>query len=145
MKKTIARSGDILGMKSPITFLIFFLFALSGQLFSQAPPACNIEGPLKACLGQGDILITSQIVYGTETPNIKYVFNENSSGASIVSKGEYQFDAVSGIGYQTVTINPGNQSGTFNIRLLVIAPDGSSSSCSKSLTVIGCQSQMGKQ
>lgn len=129
-------------VQSGLILFLFFLFSFNG--LAQAP-ACNVNGALKACLNQGDITISTEIVYGTPNPQINHLFAENSSGASIVSVGPYQYDATTGIGKQSVVVNPGSQAGTFNMRLIVNTPDGQTSTCSKSVTVIECKSIMGKQ
>lgn len=124
---------------------VFFIGIFTSNLVSAQAPACNITGPLKACTSESQITINTDIEYGTSSPEVAFSFSNNTSGASILSTGTYSFDATSGKATQSLIVHPGNQNGTFNIRVNIQTPDGKSSTCSKSVTVVLCESKMGKQ
>lgn len=129
-----------------LKFIALVVIMLTGTFLASAQnPACNISGPLKACTDQGNIVINVEVAYSSTSPDLAYSFGSNTSGASIVSVEPYVYSAASESGTQRITVNPGSNEGTFNLRLNVRTTDGQTSSCSKSVTVISCQSKMDKQ
>jgi hypothetical protein len=114
-------------------YLLLFMVFIS--LSSQAQvPAANINGPLKAIANGADITLTTVIAFGTENPTMTYSLQNNTSGATIVSKGHYTFDPSTDIGKQSVIINPGNTAGSFVVNLEVMTAKGKGE-CSKSVVV----------
>ena len=66
-------------------YLLLFMVFIS--LSSQAQtPAANINGPLKAIANGNNITLTSVIAFGSQNPTLTYSFQDNTSGATIVSK-----------------------------------------------------------
>jgi hypothetical protein len=116
-------------IKSVMTFFIVFaFFSANGQT-----PASFITGPLKAQANGSTITLTVQV---TEVnPTISYSFDVNTSGASIVSKGAYVYDSSTGVGKQTIEVNPGSSTGNFTVKASVDSPNGHADS-SMSVTVI---------
>src|SRR3954462_11411976 len=47
-------------------------------------PACNLDGPLTACLNGGNITIVTTIQISGPTPQLVYSFPVNTSGAEVV-------------------------------------------------------------
>lgn len=114
-------------------FVILSLVFLS--LYSQAQsPAANISGPLKAVANGTNITITCQIANGLKNPGLTYSFQNNTSGAVIVSKGKYIYNPNTDAGTQTIEINPGSSAGSFIIMLEVETTNGIGK-CSKSVVV----------
>jgi hypothetical protein len=115
-----------------ISLFICFVFIC---LVSQAQtPAANIGGPLKASVNGAYITLTSQIAFSTQNPTLTYDFQNNTSGATIVSQGTFTYDPTTDSGTQTVTIKPGEIAGSFVVKLTVVTPMGKCT-CSKSVTV----------
>ena len=130
-EKTFCSGFSFSGMLRGIfTSLILFICFNAN---AQSPPASNIFGPLKVHTTDTAVVITSQIA-ANSTPNIIYGIENNLTNAYIVSKGTFHFDGKSGIGTQTIIINPGTSKGSFNVSLIVTTPDGTCKS-SKSVTV----------
>jgi hypothetical protein len=105
------------------------------SLFSLAQaPATNIRGPLKALSNGENITFTSQIAFGTESPQLTYTLLNNTSGAFIVSQGTYSYNPDKEVGTQSIVINPGYSDGSFTVVLEVQTPKGTGKS-SQSVTV----------
>jgi hypothetical protein len=122
--------------KFVVKFIAAFAFLfLAFQFNLQAQgPAANITGPLKAWLKGGRISLVSHIATSSATPTIKYTITQNTSGANLVSTGQFVYNSATGEGTQTIVVNPGIQKGSFNIQLNVTDANGSCES-SKSVTV----------
>ena len=101
---------------------------------AQIVPAANIVGPGKALIGKGNVFVTSQIASDV-TPTTSYTILNNTTGASIVSKGPIVLDNATGIRTQTIEVNPGNSNGRINIKLVVTNPTGSTEAV-KGVTVV---------
>jgi hypothetical protein len=115
-----------------ISLFICFVFIC---LVSQAQsPAANISGPLKATTNGQSITFKSQIAFSTQNPVFTFDFQNNTSGATIVSEGPFSYDPTTDTGTKTVIVNPGNSAGSFVIILTVKTPNGECT-CSKSVTV----------
>ena len=81
-------------------------------------PSANIRGPLKTKISNGNVFITGEMA--TEAnPVASFSLFNNTSGAMIVSQGPLLFESATGANRQTVEINPGVASGSFNIKLTV--------------------------
>jgi hypothetical protein len=117
-----------------ITCLVFYLMLVGNVSYAQAP-ATKISGPLIAYADGSNITITSQIVLGSESPQITYSLSDNTSGAYIVSQGAYNYDPQKDEGTQAIVVNPGNAAGNFTIILEVHTPQGDGKS-SKSVSVV---------
>lgn len=121
--------------KSGVTslLLILLLFLFTNFLFAQQPPACNLQGPLKATFSQGGGQVIS---FSSETvdtvPGTKYVWSlkSNSSNAKFISKN----------GQASIQVAPGTRGGTFTVQLKLINPGPTSNVkscfCTQSVTVI---------
>lgn len=109
--------------------ILFFLF--TNFLFAQQP-ACNLTGKLESKLateGGQNVTINSEVVGSVPGTIYRWEFKSNDSGASFVSAN----------GRPSITVNPGNKNGSFNVKLTLINPSdtrrsGKSCSCTKSVS-----------
>ncbi|MGL2963364.1 IPT/TIG domain-containing protein, partial [Flavobacterium sp. RSB2_4_14] len=110
---------------------------LTGFTFIPAP-SCNLVGPLKACLSDGNILITATIQFSGASPGLTFSFPagpQNTTGASLISTTPFVFNPITNSGTTTALIHPGTNGGQINFQLIVSALGGSCE-CSKSITII---------
>ncbi len=115
---------------SYLMLVLFFLF--TNFLFAQQP-ACNLSGLLesKRISDGGQNLTLNSEVVGTVPGTIyRWEFKSNDSGASFVTAN----------GQPSITLNPGNRNGSFNVKLTVINPSslrgsGKTCSCTKSVSI----------
>lgn len=113
--------------------LMLLLFLFTNFLFAQQPPACNLQGPLKATFSQAGgqtLTFTSETV--DTLPGTKYVWSlkSNSSNAKLIGKN----------GQTSIQVASGTRGGTFTLQLKVINPGttvtAKSCICTQSVTVI---------
>jgi hypothetical protein len=116
------------------TICLFICMVIVSLATQAQTPAANISGPLKATANGANIAITSQIIFGYQNPGLTYTLDNNTSGASIVSKAAYIYDPATEEGTQKVEINPGSSAGSFVITLEVKTIAGTGK-CSKSVVV----------
>jgi len=119
-------------LKGVLAIVAVFTFMSAGA--QQIRPAANITGPLRVKSGSGNVTITSQMVADANATTT-YTLSDNSSGATIVSKGNLVYNSSTGISTQTVVVNPGTSKGSFNIQL-VVTSGGLSAESSKSVTIV---------
>jgi len=122
--------------KSGVTSLLLFLllFLLSNFLFAQQqPPACNLQGPLKATFSQtGGQTVTFSSETANTVPGTKYfwTFKSNTSNAKFIGKN----------GQSTIKVASGTGGGTYTVQLKVINPGATSNVkwclCTQSVTVV---------
>jgi hypothetical protein len=121
--------------KSGVTslLLILLLFLFTNFLFAQQPPACNLQGPLKATYSQSGgqtITFSSETVNTVPGTNYYWTLKSNSSNAKFIGKN----------GKSTIKVAPGTRGGTFTVQLKVINPGPKSNIkfclCTQSVTVI---------
>jgi hypothetical protein len=120
---------------SSITICLIFYLVLFSNITQAQVPATKINGPLLAYAGGSNITITSQIAFGSDNPQLNYTFSDNTSGAFIVSQGNYSYDPLKDEGTQTIVVNPGSSAGNFTIILEVQTSLGIGK-CSKSVSVV---------
>lgn len=105
--------------------LLLFVFLFTNFLFAQAP-ACNLSGPLKAKPHLGKVL-KKPLKFSAEVINDKpgtiynWSFKTNNTDAKLVARN----------GLKTMSIDPGQNVGSFTIQLTVtnVGPDGQNQSC----------------
>ncbi|SHN22025.1 IPT/TIG domain-containing protein, partial [Flavobacterium xinjiangense] len=108
------------------------------------PPACNIVGPLKGCLGT-NLTYTVEIAYSgndqTSTPPVPELLisfpvgpDNTTNGAMIISNTPFVYNAATNSGTITAVLFPGTTTGKILGILTVNAPGGTST-CSASITI----------
>lgn len=115
------------------SFLTITLFVLFTNVLWAQQPACNLTGVLEAKRlrdGGQNFVINSESLRTVPGTVYKWEFKSNTSAASFASPN----------GQSTMTINPGNKNGNFNIKLTVINPPNSrgaskTCSCTKSVSI----------
>ena len=118
IEKKAQKRNDI---SSYLILVLFFLF--TNFLFAQQP-ACNLNGVLEAkrLKDGGQNFTINPDLYKTVPGTIyRWEFTSNNSSASFATQN----------GLPSMTINPGNKNGEFNIKLTLINPPNSWSSTSK--------------
>ena len=133
--QTAKGNGSWLSSLKLLLLMMIFVSFSNQEAKGQAAPACNIDGPLKACLFGGNMNITVQIEFATADPELVYSFPVNTTGAFIVSTGAYNYDPFTGAGTQALVINPGTTYGPINLQLNV-KTDFGQCECSKSITIV---------
>ena len=116
-------------MPSYLMLILFFLF--TNFLFAQQP-ACNLTGKLESKLateGGQNLTINSEVIGSVPGTIYRWEFKSNDSGASFVTAN----------GQPSITVNPGDKNGSFNVKLTLINPSdsrrsGKSCSCTKSVS-----------
>jgi hypothetical protein len=115
------------------SFLILvLLFLFTNFLFAQQP-ACNLNGVLEAKRlrdGGQNFTINSEVYRAVPGTVYKWEFKSNNSAASFATQN----------GQPSITINPGNKIGAFNLKLTVINPPTSrgaskTCNCTKSVSI----------
>ena len=115
------------------SFFTITLFVLFTNVLWAQQPACNLTGVLEAKRlrdGGQNFVITSESLRTIPGTIYKWEFKSNTSAASFASAN----------GQTTMTINPGDKNGNFNIKLTVINPPNSrgaskTCSCTKSVSI----------
>src|SRR5436190_19492339 len=80
-------------------------------------PACNLDGPLTACLDGGNMIITTTVQVTGRNPVLVYSFPVNTSGAEIVDTNFVSYNSVDSTYIESVIVSPGVTSGSFNLEL----------------------------
>lgn len=112
--------------KSISSFFTITLFILFTNILWAQQPACNLTGVLEAKRlrdGGQNFVITSESLRTVPGTIYKWEFKSNTTSASFASPN----------GQTTMTINPGNKLGNFNLKLTIINPPdsrGASKTCS---------------
>ncbi len=117
--------------KIPSYLMVVLFFLFTNFLFAQQP-ACNLKGTLESKLaseGGQNLTINSEVIGSVPGTIYKWEFKSNDSGASFVTEN----------GQPSITVNPGNKNGSFNVKLTLINPSdtrrsGKSCSCTKSVS-----------
>ena len=123
-KNSIGKTSE---KKSNISsyLILVLLFLFTNFLFAQQP-ACNLRGVLESKRlrdGGQNFTINSDIIRSVPGTVYRWEFKSNNSAATFVTENDQP----------TMTINPGNKNGEFNIKLTVINPPetrGASKTCS---------------
>jgi len=101
-------------------------------------PACNLVGPLVACLYGGADTITATIDFSGRYDSLVFTYQTNTTGSDIVDTNFVSFNDSEYI--QQIILAPGTQTGSINLQLDVYIryPDGClmHCECSKSITII---------
>src|SRR4051812_40697019 len=92
-------------LKKMVALFCFAVMMVSGIQAQQPAPACNLIGPLAACLDGGNILITNEIAFSTQNPTLSYTLPVNTTGAYIVSTGPFVYSGKDDGGTQTIVLN----------------------------------------
>lgn len=105
--------------------LLLFVFLFTNFLFAQAP-ACNLSGPLKAKPHFGKVLknplkFSAEVINDKPNTIYNWSFKTNNTEAKLVSRN----------GVKTISVDPGQNVGSFTIQLTVtnVGPDGRNESC----------------
>ena len=112
--------------------MLVLLFLFTNFLFAQQP-ACNLNGVLEAKRlrdGGQNFTINSEVLRSVPGTIYRWEFISNTSAARFVTQN----------GTPSITINPGNKNGNFNLKLTVINPPTSrgaskTCSCTKSVSI----------
>lgn len=112
--------------------MLGLLFLFTNFLFAQQP-ACNLNGILEAKRlrdGGQNFTIDSEVLRSVPGTVYRWEFKSNSSAATFATQN----------GQPSITINPGNKNGNFNLKLTVINPPTSrgaskTCSCTKSVSI----------
>jgi hypothetical protein len=113
---------------------IALIFLVCNNANAQIGPASCIRGPVKASVNDTAIVFTCEI--STEIdPVTAFQLVNNTSGAVIVSKGQFIYNHAEGTGRQTVTVKPGTSKGSFMLRSEATTSQGIASA-SISITVV---------
>ena len=112
--------------------LLVLLFLFTNFLFAQQP-ACNLNGILETkrqADGGQNFTINSEVVRAVPGTIYHWEFKSNNSGATFVTEDNLP----------SITINPGNTSGNFSLKLTVINParsgaEAKTCSCTKSVSI----------
>ena len=133
-RQNVKQSIGVSEKKSSIpSFLILvLLFLFTNFLFAQQP-ACNLSGILESKRlrdGGTNFTINSEVYKAVPGTVYRWEFRSNTSAATFATQN----------GQPNITINPGNKSGDFNLKLTVINPAESgrsskSCSCTKSVSI----------
>jgi hypothetical protein len=115
-----------------ILMLLFFMLLFVNGAFAQQP-SCNLTGQLKGMYnpaGGSTVVINSEVFNSGSNTTYDWVFNANTSGATIVK----------GMGTSAIHVRAGTQGGNFTIKLTVTNPGQNgdpsrSCSCTKSVSV----------
>ncbi len=126
-EKTSEKKSKLAGF-----LMLVLLFLFTNFLFAQQP-ACNLDGILEAKRlrdGGQNFVINSEVLSAVPGTVYRWEFKTNNSAASFVTAN----------GQPSITINPGNKNGNFNLKLTVINPANSrgaskSCSCTKSVSI----------
>ena len=114
-------------------FLMLALFFLFTNTLLAQQPACNLNGVLEAKRlrdGGQNFTINSEVLRTIPGTIYRWEFKSNTSAASFVTQN----------GEPSMTINPGNKIGNFNIKLTIINPPTSrgaskTCTCTKSVSI----------
>ena len=122
--------------KYVFALISLFTFLHAGAQVTQGDaPAASTTGPLKVKISGGNITVHSLMMTKDASPVIQYTLVNNTSGATIVSQGTYNFGGVSGGGSQDIVVNPGTVSGSFVIQLQVTS-GGKTAKSSSTVAVV---------
>jgi hypothetical protein len=109
--------------------MLLLIFAIQFTGAAQvAPPSSNISGPISAVISGHDIILHVKIAHSTPNPDLKYSFENNTSGAVIRKKTPVKYDAATNTLTQEVIVTPGTTVGGFKLALEVGAPNGTAKS-----------------
>ena len=114
-------------------FSLFILLFLFSTISFAQQPACNLDGVLEVKRlrdGGQNFTINSEVYKSVPGSIYRWEFKSNTSAASFATQN----------GQPSITINPGNKTGEFNLKLTIINPAtaGRSSkmcSCIKSVSI----------